>query len=312
MARVLVTGGAGFIGATLVPDLLADGHSVVVVDNFSRGRRELLPVHERLEVHTGDIRDTESMIVFLAACDAIVHLAAYGSVIDSVAAPKENFSINVEGTFSVLQAAHAAKVKRVILASTGGALIGNATPPVDERSVPRPISPYGASKLAGEGYGCAFANSYGMDITALRFANVIGPHSLHKKGAVVNFFKAIIDDESITIFGDGSSTRDYIYVRDLSLGIRRGLIAAISGFNVFHLASGREVSVRELAELCIKVSGKASHPLKHEPKRDGEVDRNAACSLVASHQLGFAPVHSIEQGLTLTWEWLQAHYPESA
>lgn len=312
MARVLVTGGAGFIGATLVPDLLNDGHAVVVVDNFSRGRRELLPNHDRLDVCVGDIRDTAAMTGFLTGCDAMVHLAAYGSVVESVAAPAENFSINVEGTFSVLQAALAAKVRRVILASTGGALIGNAMPPVDERSVPRPISPYGASKLAGEGYGCAFANSYGMDITALRFANVVGPHSLHKKGAVANFFKAIIDGRPITIFGDGSSTRDYIYVKDLSQGIRRGLTAAISGFNVFHLASGREVSARELAELCIKVAGKAEIPINFQPKRDGEVDRNSASSLVASQELGFAPEHSIEQALAMTWEWFRDHYPETA
>jgi UDP-glucose 4-epimerase len=312
MPKVLVTGGAGFIGATLVPDLLAEGYTVVVVDNFSRGRRELLPVHERLDVHVSDIRDTAAMTSFLLDCDAIVHLAAYGSVVESVEAPAENFSINVEGTFSVLRAAQAAKVRRVILASTGGALIGNAVPPVDERSVPRPISPYGASKLAGEGYGCAFAHSYCMDITSLRFANVIGPHSLHKKGAVANFFKAIIDGRPITIFGDGSSTRDYIYVKDLSQGIRRGLAAKISGFNVFHLASGREVSARELAELCIKVSGKAEHPLKFEPKRDGEVDRNSASSLVASLELGFEPEHSIEQGLALTWAWFSSNYSEAA
>lgn len=312
MARVLVTGGAGFIGATLVPDLLAEGHAVVVVDNFSRGRRELLPVHERLEVHAGDIRDTAVLAGVAAGCDAIVHLAAYGSVVESVAAPDENFSINVQGTFSVLQAARQAGVRRMIFASTGGALIGNAEPPVDERSVPRPISPYGASKLAGEGYCCAFAHSYGMDITALRFANVVGPYSLHKKGAISNFFKAIIEDRPIVLYGDGTSTRDYIYVKDLSQGIRRGLAAAISGFNVFHLASGREVSARDLAEMCIKVSGKADHPLKFEPKRDGEVDRNAASSLVASQELGFAPKHTLEQGLALTWEWFRAHYPEAA
>ena len=311
MMHILVTGGAGFIGATLVPDLIEEGHTVVVVDNFSCGRRELLPVHERIKVHNVDIRDTAAMMGLLVNCDAMVHLAAYGSVVESVASPAENFSVNVEGTFSVLQAAQAAKVKRVILASTGGALIGNATSPVDERSVPRPISPYGASKLAGEGYGCAFAHSYGMDITALRFANVIGPFSLHKKGAVANFFKAIIDGRPIVIFGDGLSTRDYIYVKDLSQGIRRGLAASISGFNVFHLASGREVSAIELAELCIEVSGKNDHLVKYEPKRDGEVDRNSASSLIASQELGFAPAHSIKQGLALTWEWFRDHYPEA-
>lgn len=308
--RVLVTGGAGFIGATLVPDLLAEGHSVIVVDNFSRGLRGLLPIHERINVYNVDIRDTPAMTSFLDNCDAMVHLAAYGSVVESVAEPRENFSINVEGTFSVLQAARTTKVKRVILASTGGALIGNATPPVNEQSLPRPISPYGASKLAGEGYGCAFAHSYGMDITALRFANVIGPNSLHKKGVVANFFKAIIDDRPIIIFGDGLSTRDYIYVKDLSDGIRHGLAASISGFNVFHLASGQEISSTELAKMCIEVSGKVDHPVRYEPKRDGEVDRNSASSLIANQVLGFTPKHNIKEGLALTWEWYKDHYPE--
>ena len=179
---------------------------------------------------------------------------------------------------------------------------------MNEHSVPRPISPYGASKLAGEGYGCAFANSYGMEIIALRFANVIGPKCIHKTGAVANFFKAIIDDQPITIFGDGSSSRDYIYVKDLSQGIRSALYAQISGFNVFHLATGREISVRELAELCIKVSGKFDHTVRFEPKRDGEVDRIVGSYLLASKELGFVPSHTIEESLAHTWEWFKQYY----
>lgn len=308
MAKILVTGGAGFIGATLVPALLRAGHRVVVVDNFSRGVRDLLQPANGLEICEGDIRDTAALTKFSAGCEGLIHLAAYGSVVESVAAPEENFSVNVQGTFSVLQAGRDAGVKRVIFASTGGALIGNATPPVDERSVPRPISPYGASKLAGEGYCCAFAHSYGMDITALRFANVVGPHSMHKKGAVTNFFKAIIEGRPIVIYGDGTATRDYIYVEDLCQGIGRAFDAEISGFNVFHLASGREVSVKELAELCMRVSEHEEHPILFQPKRDGEVDRNSASSLVASQALGFAPTHTIEDGLALTWAWFEKNY----
>lgn len=308
MAKILVTGGAGFIGSTLVPRLVGLGNQVLVVDNLSRGSRGFLSALPHLEFHEADIRDTGTMTRIAQGCDILIHLAAYGSVVESVAEPSENFSVNVEGTFSVLKAARDSGVSKLIFASTGGALIGNAQPPVDERSVPRPISPYGASKLAGEGYCCAFANAYGMSVTALRFANVIGPQSLHKKGAVTNFFKAIIDNRPVIIYGDGSATRDFLYVEDLCQGITNAVLSHLAGFNVFHLASGKEVSVRQLAELCIEVSGHVDHQIVFEPKRDGEVDRNCASSLVASESLGFVPQWSIKDGLVKTWEWFKTNY----
>lgn len=308
MAKILVTGGAGFIGSTLVPQLVGLGNQVVVVDNLSRGSRDYLPALPQLEIHEADIRDTGTMTRLAQGCDTLIHLAANGSVVESVSEPSENFSVNVEGTFSVLKAARNSCVPKLIFASTGGALIGNALPPVDERSVPRPISPYGASKLAGEGYCCAFANAYGISVTALRFANVIGPQSLHKKGAVTNFFKAIIDSRPIVIYGDGSATRDFLYVEDLCQGIIKAVHSGLTGFNVFHLASTKEVSVRQLAELCIEVSGYAGHQIVYEPKRDGEVDRNCASSLVASESLGFIPEWSIREGLEKTWEWFATNY----
>lgn len=308
MAKIMVTGGAGFIGATLVPQLVQQGNQVVVVDNFSRGSKGLLPAQPQIEICEADIRDTETIDRMAKGCNAIIHLAAYGSVVESVAEPSENFSVNVEGTFSVLKAARSSGVGKLIFASTGGALIGNAPPPVNEHSVPRPISPYGASKLAGEGYCCAFAHAYGMDITALRFANVIGPQSLHKKGAVTNFFKAIIDGRPIVIYGDGSATRDFLYVEDLCQGIVKAVQSSLMGFNVFHLASSKEVSVKQLAELCIDVSGHVDHQIIFEPKRDGEVDRNCASSLVASESLGFSPTYDIRDGLAKTWDWFKANY----
>ncbi len=308
MAKVLVTGGAGFIGSTLVPKLLGLGNQVVVVDNMSRGSRDFLPALHHLQIHEADIRDTGTITRLAQGCDTLIHLAAYGSVVESVAEPSENFSVNVEGTFSVLKAAKHSGVRKLVFASTGGALIGNAQPPVDERSVPRPISPYGASKLAGEGYCCAFANAYGMSVTALRFANVIGPQSLHKKGAVTNFFKAIIDSRPIVIYGDGSATRDFLYVEDLCQGITKAVQSGLTGFNVFHLASTKEVSVRQLAELCIEVSGRADHPIIFEPKRDGEVDRNCASSLVASESLGFKPTWNVKDALSETWKWFSTCY----
>lgn len=311
MANVFVTGGCGFIGANLVPMLRKAGHQITIYDNFSRGSREYLDDASLYTIVEGDIRDEAALKQAMAGIDVVVHLAAYGSVVESVEAPEENFDINGRGTFNVLNAARANDVKRVVFSSTGGALIGNAEPPVNEDSVPRPISPYGASKLAGEGYCCAFANSYDMSVTALRFANVIGPISWHKKGAVTAFFKCIMNGDPIRIFGDGEATRDFLYVEDLCRGIIAGVDANKPGFNAFHLAAGREVSVRELAEVARATAGAPDHPIVFDPKRKGEVERNFANYDRAKAQLGFEPRHTLEEGMKLCWEWFQAEYKKS-
>jgi UDP-glucose 4-epimerase len=306
MARIVVTGGCGFIGTNLVSMLKQDGHDIVIFDNLSRGRLEFLDDPSAYEIVRGDIRDEPAVLNATAGADVVVHLAAYGSVVESVASPEENYSINAEGTFKVLNAARKNGIPRLVFSSTGGALIGNASPPVDEGSVPRPISPYGASKLAGEGYCCAFGHSYDMAITALRFANVIGPVSWHKKGAVTAFYKAIMNGEPIRIFGDGSATRDFLYVEDLCAGIIAGIHAKKPGFNVYHLASGREVSVRELAEIARAAASVPDHPIAFEPKRKGEVERNFASYEKARAELGFVPTVGLEEAMRLTWDWFRA------
>lgn len=305
MANILVTGGCGFVGANLVPMLRAAGHQVSIFDNLSRGRVEFLDDPAAYHVIQGDIRDQAAMRAAASGMDAIIHLAAYGSVVESVADPAENFSINADGTFRVLCAAREAGVQQVIFSSTGGALIGNATPPVSETSTPRPISPYGASKLAGEGYCCAFAHSYDLSITALRFANVVGPISWHKKGAVTAFFKAILNNQPMRIYGDGTATRDFLYVGDLCQGIVAALDAKLPLFNVFHLASGREVSVKELAEMVRTAAGLEDYPIEHEPKRKGEVERNFADYDLARIELDFNPSITLEQAMADTWIWFQ-------
>lgn len=306
MANILVTGGCGFIGANLVAMLRRqEGHNVTICDNLSRGSLGFLDDVDAYEFINIDIRDKEGMRNAVKGKDAIIHLAAYGSVVESVVSPEENFSINVEGTFNVLDSARSAGIKQVIFSSTGGALVGNATPPVNECSVPRPISPYGASKLAGEGYCCAFANAYDMSITALRFANVIGPISWHKKGAVTAFFKAIMEGVPIHIYGDGSATRDFLYVEDLCQGIIAALNARKPNFNVYHLASGRELSIKELANITCKVASVSNYPIHFDPKRKGEVERNFADYSLAKQDLKFNPSVSIEDAITHTWKWFQ-------
>lgn len=305
MGSVLVTGGCGFIGANLVPKLLQQGYSVTVYDDLSRGRLEYLADPGACRFIRGDIRDELRLCAALKGVDFVVHLAAYGSVVESVVNPDDNFSVNAEGTFTVLNAARKSGIKKLVFSSTGGALIGNATPPVDETSVPRPISPYGASKLAGEGYCCAFAHSYEMSITALRFANVIGPISRHKKGAVTVFLKALMAGEDIRIYGDGGATRDFLYVDDLCNGLIAAMKAEKRGFNVYHLASGREVSILELAELARTVASAPHHPIRFEPKRTGEVERNFASCERARAELGFSPSIGLEQAMRMTWDWFR-------
>ncbi len=298
--RVLVTGGCGFIGSTLVPLLLERSAQVRILDNLVAGGPEP-PAQAELTV--GDVRHPEDVETAARDCDAIIHLAAAGNVPDSITDPVANFEVNARGTLNVLRAAVDAKVRRLVFASTGGALIGAAEPPVDEESVPRPLSPYGASKLAGEGYLHAFRGSYGLDAVALRFGNVYGPHSAHKKGAVTMFIKRSLRGEPLVIYGDGSASRDFIHVRDLCDGILAGLDAADPPA-VVHLASGRETPIGELARLILEATG-AEVPIDHLPARAGEVERNVAATALASEALGFTARVALRDGLAETVEWFK-------
>jgi UDP-glucose 4-epimerase len=196
-----------------------------------------------------------------------------------------------------------AGVERIVLASTGGALIGDATPPVDEMSLPKPISPYGASKLAGEGYAHAFAAAYGIRTVCLRFANVYGPFSERKKGAVTTFFRALHTGAPITIYGDGSASRDYIHAGDICAGLQGGLEGDLPGGTVLHIASGVETSVADLARLCCEAAGRPDHPIVFAEARPGEVTRNFATYTRAAEVLGYAPTVELADGLRECWEW---------
>jgi len=302
MPAVLVTGGCGFVGANLVPQLLADGHRVRVYDDLRTGRQEYLDGLD-VEVVVADISDRSSLGPALDGVDAVVHLAAAGSVVDSVADPVANFTANALGTFTVLDEARRAGIERLVFSSTGGALIGDATPPVDELSLPKPISPYGASKLTAEAYCHAFAKSYGIRTVATRFANVYGPYSGHKKGAITVFFRALHTDQPLVVYGDGSASRDFAYVDDICAGLRLGLAADVPGGTVVHLATGVETSVAELADECRQVAGKPDHPIEYRPARPGEVGRNFATYDLAHELLGYTPQVSLLEGLERTWKW---------
>ena len=292
------------MGATLVRRLVAGGHRVRVLDNLSTGDAAHLAGVDA-ELVKGDIRDAAALDHSLEGVGAIIHLAAAGSVIGSVQDPETNFEVNVLGTFRVLDAARRAGVERVVQASTGGALIGDATPPVSEQSLPKPISPYGASKLAGEGYAHAFAKTYGMRTVAVRFGNVYGPWCARKRGVLNVFFESLHAGVPLIIYGDGSSSRDYVHVDDISSALQLALEKDVPGGTVVHAASGVETAIGDLADLCRRAAGVPGHPIEYRPRRPGEVGRNFASYDLANQLLGYTPSVTREAGIPRTWKWFQ-------
>lgn len=304
MARILVTGGLGFIGANLVPLLAKSGYDVAVLDNLVNNA---VPSIEGIRTLVADVSSAPEVLRALEEWrpDVVVHLAASGSVVQSVSNPIPNFESNCVGTLNALNASRLTGVSRFVFASTGGALMGDAVPPVSEQSLPRPKSPYGASKLCGEAYCHAFAGSYGVHSIILRFANVYGPISNRKKGAVTAFIQAVMHGEPIRIFGDGSSTRDFLYVEDVCRGIASAIDVDCEPGSVFHLASGVETSILELAREVAEIAGVERHPLEFAPERAGEVERNFADAERARSALGFESRTALRAGLKLTWEWFE-------
>ena len=238
----------------------------------------------------------------LADVQTVVHLAAYGSVVESVEDPFENFDVNVRGTLVVLRACADTEVEKLVFASTGGAIMGNTPPPVDEGSLPWPISPYGASKLCGEAYCHAFSGSFGLQTVALRFANAYGPVSEHKKGAVTAFIQRALHREPLVIYGDGRATRDFLYVDDLCDGICGAVDAPLQD-EVVHLASGQETSISELARLVLELTDATDTPILYEERRRGEIERTFATAERAADLLGFEASHSLPDGLRKTVDW---------
>lgn len=299
--KILVTGGCGFIGVNLCQLLVAEGHAVRVLDDESLGKREFLgdlPV----EFIRGGITDRNVVAQSLRGVDAVVHLAADTRVMDSIEDPVKNFESNVIGSFTVLDEMRKAGVSRLVAASTGGAILGEVPCPVHEEIMPRPLSPYGASKLAMEGYQSAFAGSYGFKCASLRFSNVYGPRSYHKGSVVSAFLRSIMDGQSLTVYGDGEQLRDYVYVGDLVNGILAALKAEVSG--VFQLGTGIPTSLNELiAKMRLTVSDAYPFEVHYESKRDGEIV-NTYCDIgKAQREFGYRTPTSLLEGLGATWNW---------
>jgi UDP-glucose 4-epimerase len=209
---------------------------------------------------------------------------------------------NVVALVGLLRAAADAGVRRFVFASSN-AVIGQSEPPIDELRLPRPSSPYGASKLAGEAYCWAFHESYDLPIVVLRFANVYGPNSLHKGNALHKFIRAALADQPITVFGDGEQTRDFIYVGDICDAIDRALGAPVAG-ELFQIGTGTETSIRMLLERLEIISGRTLR-VTHEPPNIGEIRRSACDITKARTELGFEPRVSLDDGLRMTFGWFK-------
>lgn len=305
--HVLVTGGCGFIGANLVRFLRErTPWRVRVIDNLQTGDPGHVP--EKLaEVVVGNVADGGALEPALEGIDAVIHLASTTGVVPSVEDPVWDFEGNPLPTFRLLDACRRRGINRVVFASSG-ATLGEAPPPVNEEVLPRPLSPYGAGKLVGEAYCQAFAGSYGMQTAALRFSNVYGPFSLRKKGnAVPNFIRRCLSNEPMVIYGDGTQTRDFIYVDDLCDCIHRATTTDGLAGDVFQVAMGVETAIADLAELVQKVTG-AESEIQFEPRRAGEIHRSWADISKARRVLGFNPQVDLEQGIRQTVDWYKQNW----
>jgi UDP-glucose 4-epimerase len=303
MDQVLITGGAGFIGVNLVKFLVARGRQVRVLDNLTTGQvsdLQGLPA----EVLIGDIREADVVERGLAGVKDVIHLAANTGVVQSMADPQTDMEINVLGTLRLLQGAVRQRVERFVFGSTGGAILGQVTPPVNEEMVPRPISPYGASKLAGEGYCSAFWGSYGIKTISLRFTNVYGPYSYHKGSVIARFFRQIQEGQKLVIYGDGEQTRDFLYVADLCLAVAATLEADLPWGQAIQLGTGLESSINSLVKVMRRVVGEERFPgVSYVPRRPGEVERSFVSIDKARRFLNFNPQIHLEIGLEKTWKW---------
>jgi UDP-glucose 4-epimerase len=321
MTAFLVTGGCGFIGQSLIARLLGDGAGFVrVIDDLSAGRVENLqrlgeiePVagrtfgrpRRRIQLAVGNVRDAELAEAACRGVDVIVHLAANTGVAPSLADPRSDCLTNVIGTFNYLEAARTAGVGRFVFASSG-ATIGECEPPIHELLPARPVSPYGASKLAGEAYCSAYARSFGIDAVALRFGNVYGPGSEHKESVVARFIRRAFAGQALQIYGDGAQTRDFIYIDDLIRAIERAIAVEGIGGEVFQIATARETTVGELAaalSAALVAEGFRRPEIEFLDRRAGDVMRNFADTRKAAARLDWSAQVSLSDGLRRTVRW---------
>lgn len=312
----LITGGCGFIGTALIRNLVAEGgHHIRVLDNLSVGTEKDLAsvctytvlgpqssISSSVSLIVGDIKDPDICIRSAKDVDVIVHLAANTGVGPSVENPRADMEANVCGIFNMLEAARLNKVRRFIFASSG-APVGECTPPIHEELAPHPVSPYGASKLAGEGYCSAYYRTFGVETVCLRFGNVYGPGSGHKNSVVAKFIRKAMQGEALEIYGDGKQTRDFIYIDDLISAVLCAANVDGIGGQVFQIATNAETTVGELVEKLVPIlknAGVHVPEVIYGEKRLGDVMRNFSDTTKAKKNLNWDCSYDLEHGLSET------------
>lgn len=303
--RILVTGGAGFIGSHVVESLLQSGHEVSVVDNLVTGRASHVPPGVRL--YQVDVASPELLSVVVAEKpEAIVHLAAQISVSASTRNPEEDARVNIGGALNVLRAAHASGCGRIVYGSSAAVYGNPASLPLKEDASMRPLSPYGVSKRAAEDYFLADATATGLTVGVLRYGNAYGPRQAVSAecGVTTIFVQKILEGQSPTVFGDGTATRDYVYVSDIA---EATVVALNKDKNlIVNISSGQETSVQELWDQLIELSGKSIKPC-YGPERLGDISRSCLDPSLAWQELGWRSTTSLHEGLKKTLEYYAVH-----
>lgn len=301
--RILVTGGAGFIGSHLVNWLLQQGHNVRVLDNLVTGRKELLaPVLGLIEFIEGDIRDLATVQTAATGVDTIFHLAALVSVVESIEQPLSAQAINATGTLHVLESARKAGVKRVVQASSCAVYGNTERLPVRELDLPQPLSPYAATKLAAEHMGQIYAHLYGLETVALRFFNVYGPRQdpASPYAAVIpRFIAALSAKQQPTIYGDGQQSRDFIFVKDIVRALWTAATASDIAGSVFNVGCGKNWSILEMAKMIADILDIPIEP-NFLPARDGEIRDSCADVSLFAERAGFQAATNLREGLEAT------------
>ncbi len=303
--RILVTGGAGFIGSHVAEAFVREGHEVAVIDDLSSGRRENLP--QGVRFYHLDVRAPETReIVLQERPEVLCHHAAQMDVRRSVADPAFDASVNILGLLNLMEAGRESGLRRVLFASTGGAIYGEQDVfPCPESHRTEPVSPYGVAKLASERYLHFYSVQYGISWVGLRYANVYGPRqNPHGEAGVVAIFtEKLLRGEQPVIHGDGFQTRDYVYVGDL---VRANLLALESDYcGPLNLGTGRETDVNTLFRMLCEVTG-VRLPERHGPAKPGEQRRSAIDSALAERVLGWRPQVDLRSGLERTVEFFRS------
>jgi UDP-N-acetylglucosamine/UDP-N-acetyl-alpha-D-glucosaminouronate 4-epimerase len=307
--RYLVTGGAGFIGAAIVEELVERGATVVVLDDLSTGQEaNLAGVRHRITFIRADIRDLAAVQAAARDADFVLHLAARTSVPRSIASPVETNAVNVDGTLNVLVAARDAHARRLVFAASSSAYGETATLPKVETMSPQPISPYGVSKYVGEMYAQVFGRVYGLENISLRYFNVFGPRQdpgSPYSGVLSRFLEALLTGQPPVVYGDGEQTRDFTYVANVVDATLRACDAPEASGKVVNVGTGSRFSLNQTLRLLEKIIGR---PVRAEyaPPRPGDILHSQADVRLAGRLLGYEPRVGFEEGLRRTWEWWRA------